>query len=152
MLLQGLDQAGLAIAGWWLCEVLLRAYCLEFYPFARIQWRQHLFVAIAGLSVIHALKIYGHEAWIGDGGTGGTGGPKQVALTAGKISGHGVNGRMDQQAGDGTFPYQFIQTVLVFAEMGLQLVWGVANGGGANSLVRLLGVLGLGFIEPGLLG
>ena len=62
-----------------------------------------------------------------------------------------IEDRRFHLAGDGPLPDQFIKLALITIEL-VQIFGPAAHIGGADRLVRFLGVLGLGFIDAGVLG
>jgi len=124
--------------------VLLRTDRLERNSLPLFQRGEHLLVVVAFPGIVHTLHIDRHETRVGDGRTAGA---EDIAFTTGEIRGNGVDGGVDHLAGDGALPDKLVEPGLILGKVALQCLRGAQNGGGANRLMGLLGVLRLGFVE-----
>ena len=148
-LFQGLDQAGLGKARWRLGEVLFRADAQQVQLLALDQGRQLAFLVVVRLpGVVAPLQVDAHEAGGGDVGAGGA---EEIARPGPQVDGHLVDEGVLHLAGQGALPDQLVEAPLLLGEMGDDLRRQAADGGGADGLVGLLGVLGLGLVAARLI-
>src|SRR5215212_8581479 len=140
VLLQRLDQAGLAVAGRRLGEVLLGGELDQPQHLARDQLGQGAGLLL-GL-VVAALQVYPHEPVEAQHRPGGPEGELAgVDVDAGLV----VDG-LGHLGGHGPLPDQVVQPALGRVEVGGDRLGGAGDHRRADPLVGLLGLLGLGLV------
>ena len=147
-LFHSLDQARLAEARRRLGEVLLRRDGLAVEVLALGQRRQALAFAVLVLRVVAAFLVERQEAVEDLDRAGGA--QARAAAVDVDIRRHLVElGRL-HLAGQGAGPDQVVESRLVVAELAADLLGQALQIRRADRLVRLLRVLGLGLVDPGL--
>ena len=147
-LLQLLDQAGLGEARRRLGEVLLGQDLAAGHRLALVHRRQAAVAVLAlARAVVAALLIERQVAVEGDHRAG------RPQLGRGAVDGDVdrdlVQAGAFHLAGQGAFPDQLVESELVRAQPGREVRGPAGDVGRADRLVRLLGVAGLGLVDPG---
>ena len=146
VLFQGAHQARLRVTRGRRGKVLIGAQLAQCDTVSLLQRRQRAFFFVLAHRVVLAFLVHRQEAGLAY--RGAVGAEKVVALAA-EVHRHGVYEGRSHLGGDRSFPDQLVQTPLIPVQQGLQLAVGQAlDGGRADRLVGLLGILGAGLVAP----
>ena len=148
--LEFLDQTGLAITGWWFGEMLFSRGSHKIMGLTFRHCRQDTPIGVLIGRVVPPFLIElekpveeNHRAR----------GPETGFLVAAaEVHAHFFDVGRGHLAGDGAFPYQFIEPMLVLIEMASHILRRAGRVRGADGLVGFLGVLGPGFVHAGRIG
>ena len=129
--------------------MLLWRHRLAFQRLAPVELGQNIFAA-AVFRIIPAFAVKPEKAVENDGRTGG---PEINQPVAGAdIGGHLIEDRGFHLAGDGPVPDHPVKAFLFVVQVAFHILGPAEDIGGADGFVGFLGVLGLGFVNPGFLG
>ena len=149
VLLQALDQAGLGIARRRLGEMLFRHDGGARHGLALADVGQDAFGLVVAVFVASFL-VKAEETVECHHRAGGA--QLGAPVRRGHVNGHLVEHRVRHLAGHGAFPDEVVKPRLVLVQARLEIAWPAGDVGGADGLVRLLGVLGLGFVDARRIG
>ncbi len=151
VLLQRFDQRGFGKARRRLGEMLGRSDADQLDAIALLHRRQHVIRVVLN-DVVHAFLIHRDISGFDQGRAVGAQHRTLRPIRAGQqFDRHGVEDRRRHLAGDGALPDQRVQTELIRFDLLFDVGGQNARRGRADRLVRFLGVLRLGAIDPRLL-